>query len=182
MLKKVVHLKILKSLVGVLGVGCLIASFTASPAYSQTYSQNKPKVQSQYRIIPSNGYESVPSARPSTINTAPNARVLNSTGHGIRTVPHSRGLDSRGYYRARPTPSSEIFGSTSEINNIGGDVTYPYGSRVYHNGVVQTPSGQLVPPAVSTDHGNGTKTFYYPDGSRIDTNGSKIPSTGVLIK
>jgi hypothetical protein len=190
------NFNILKSLVRVLGASCLIASFTAYPAYSQTNSQNKPTVNSQYRIIPSTtpsirttpnygtGYRFGATPNYGTgyrFGATPNYGSFGYTGNRFSTIPNYGVFGSTGY-RFRARSNSGIFGSTSEINNIGGDVTYPYGSRFYHNGVVQTPSGQLISPAVSTDHGNGSKTFYYPDGSRIDTNGSKIPSTGVLIK
>ncbi|MBR8837712.1 MAG: hypothetical protein DSM106950_27825 [Stigonema ocellatum SAG 48.90 = DSM 106950] len=71
---------------------------------------------------------------------------------------------------------------TNTTLNIGGIVTYPYGSRVYNGGTVQTPNGQVIPPAVTINHGNGSMSYYYPDGSRIDTNGSTIPPVGTFIK
>ena len=85
--------------------------------------------------------------------TIPSFRVLQPSGIGIPNIP-----------------------------NISGNVTYPSGSQVYTNGTVQTPNGQIVPPAVTINHGNGSTTYYYPDGSHIDTSGSTIPPVGTFLK
>jgi hypothetical protein len=85
--------------------------------------------------------------------------------------------------RTRTTPGLREFDPAGRAtNNISGSVTYPYGSRLYTNGTVQTPNGQVVAPAVTVNHGNGSTTYFYPDGSHVDTNGSSILPTGTLIR
>ena len=90
----------------------------------------------------------------------------------------------------RPTPSriritprlGEFNPAGSATHNISGVVAYPYGSRVFNDGTVQIPNSQVVAPATTINHGNGSTTYYYPDGSHIDTNGSAIPAFGTPLR
>lgn len=65
---------------------------------------------------------------------------------------------------------------------IGDRTAYPYGSRIGTNGVISTPEGGMVLPRVGIDRGNGSTTYYYPDGSQVDVNNNSIPPTGKLLR
>lgn len=65
---------------------------------------------------------------------------------------------------------------------VEGRDTYPYGSRVQQNGTIATPQGKITPPNVTINRGDGSTSYYYPDGSRIDVNNNTIPPTGNPIK
>lgn len=66
--------------------------------------------------------------------------------------------------------------------NIRGTVTYPYGSRINSNGIISTPRGERTIPSVSIKRGNGSTSYYYRDGSRINIKRTTIPPTGTLIR
>lgn len=86
----------------------------------------------------------------------------------------------------RTYPASQA--NTSSGNNsqnvqpIGGNATYPYGSRISPNGRISSPRGNITVPSVTINHGNGSTSYYYRDGSRITVEPKKIPSTGTLIR
>lgn len=65
---------------------------------------------------------------------------------------------------------------------IGDRNAYPYGSRIGTNGVISTPEAGTVLPRVGIDRGNGSTTYYYPDGSQVDVNNNSIPPTGKLLR
>lgn len=144
MSKQLVHStspsKSLTSKVGILGVGCLIASLIVLPVYSQT-----PVARREYHRIYHRAYRT----SLNRVRIRPSFRELNPAGRAT--------------------------------GNISGYAAYPYGSRVYGNGTVQKPNGQVVSPASTITHNDGSTTFYYPDGSHINTNGSRIPSFGTPI-
>lgn len=71
---------------------------------------------------------------------------------------------------------------TPGINNPDGTVTYPYGSRLDANGVISKPSGQATLPSVRVNHGDGSTTYHYPDGSSVTIDATKIPPTGVPLR
>lgn len=66
-------------------------------------------------------------------------------------------------------------------NGISGIVNYPYGSRVNTGGVVTTPNGTVTPPSVTVNNGDGSVTYYYRNGSQINTNGTKIKPIGIPL-
>ncbi len=82
--------------------------------------------------------------------------------------------------------------STNRINNpippaqngavLGDRGNYPYGSRLEQNGTISTPQGQMTPPNVTINRGDGSTSYYYPDGSRIDVNNNTVPATGKLLR
>ena len=65
---------------------------------------------------------------------------------------------------------------------VGDRNAYPYGSPIGTNGVISTPQGENYIPGVTIDHGDGSKSYYYRDGSRIDVNSNTIPPTGKLLR
>lgn len=66
--------------------------------------------------------------------------------------------------------------------NIRGTVTYPYGSRINPNGIISTPRGERTIPSVSIKRGNGSTSYYYRNGSRINIKRTTIPPTGTVIR
>ena len=147
-------LKVLTHVIGVLGLSALI-SF---PAYSQTSTTYR-----QIRRRPTTTYRQIPQI--------PRGNRIINRGYGV-TRNHA-GI--RPYYRGS-------YSVDNPPNNIGGVVSYPPGSLVYPNGTVQIFNGQMVPPAATVNHGDGTTSYYYPNGSRIDTYRHTIPPTGTYIR
>lgn len=64
----------------------------------------------------------------------------------------------------------------------GGDVTYPYGSRIDSSGVISTPRSGNTIPTVRVNHGDGSTSYYYRDGSRITIDRNSIPPIGKPIR
>lgn len=71
---------------------------------------------------------------------------------------------------------------TQDSKVVGDRNAYPYGSRIGTNGVISTPQGENHLPGVTIDHGDGSKSYYYRDGSRIDVNSNTISPTGKLLR
>lgn len=65
---------------------------------------------------------------------------------------------------------------------VGDRAAYPYGSRIGTNGVISKPSGGMILPRVTINHGDGSTSYHYPDGSRVDVNNNTIPPTGKLLR
>ncbi len=70
-----------------------------------------------------------------------------------------------------PSPTN---GGTNFIN-------YPFGTRIYNNGTIVTPQGQVGYPATTVTSGNGTTTYYYQNGTSITTRGSAIAPSGTFL-
>lgn len=77
-----------------------------------------------------------------------------------------------------PSPS----GTTQNGRLIGGNDTYPQGSRIHTNGMISTPRGNRISPSVTIKNGDGSTSYYYRDGSRITVDSSKVAPTGTLIR
>lgn len=73
-------------------------------------------------------------------------------------------------------------GITQNGKVVGGDVSYPRGSRINSNGVISTPRGERNLPNVSVKHGDGSTSYYYRDGSHITIDRTNIRPTGTLIR
>lgn len=73
-------------------------------------------------------------------------------------------------------------GTTRNEMLIRGTDTYPYGSRINPNGTISAPTGERTIPSVSVQRGDGSTSYYYPDGSRITIDRSTIRPTGTLIR
>jgi hypothetical protein len=57
-------------------------------------------------------------------------------------------------------------------SGVGNQLNYPPGSRVYPSGRISTPNG-IIAPSVAVPRGDGSTTYYYPNGTRID-----VPNRG----
>ena len=64
----------------------------------------------------------------------------------------------------------------------GGNVTYPYGSRIDSSGIISTPRGERAIPSVRVNHGDGSTSYYYRDGSQITIDSNNIPPIGKPIR
>ncbi len=71
---------------------------------------------------------------------------------------------------------------TPGTSNPNGTPTYPYGSRIGGSGIISTPGGQVTLPSVRINNGDGSTTYYYPNGSRATIDGRKIPPTGAIVR
>ena len=65
---------------------------------------------------------------------------------------------------------------------VGGNVSYPYGTRIRANGIISTPRGERTLPSNSVKHGDGSTSYYYQDGSHITIERTTIPPTGTLVR
>jgi hypothetical protein len=71
---------------------------------------------------------------------------------------------------------------TPGMRNRDGTDTYPYGLRISGSGFISTPRGEVTLPSVRINNGNGSTTYYYPNGSSVTIDGSKVPPTGTLLR
>lgn len=69
----------------------------------------------------------------------------------------------------------------SSTNGIGNILNYPYGSRIYQNGAINTPNGNVIIPALRVNNGNGVTTYYYPDGTRASIKNNTIGPSGTYL-
>lgn len=67
-------------------------------------------------------------------------------------------------------------------NPNGTPNTYPYGSRIDRTGRISTPRGQVINPSVRMNHGDGSTTYYYNDGTSITMDKTKLPSIGAPLR
>ncbi|MGH8000941.1 MAG: hypothetical protein ACREPR_16320 [Brasilonema sp.] len=59
---------------------------------------------------------------------------------------------------------------------------YPYGTRInQQNGVIYTPNGSKIYPATTIKNGDGSTTYYYQNGTRIQTNSNTVSPNGSLL-
>ena len=65
-------------------------------------------------------------------------------------------------------------------NGIGNSLNYPTGTRVYSNGTISAPSG-ITYPSVTVPRGDGTTTYYYPNGTNITIQSNQNNPTGTYI-
>jgi hypothetical protein len=80
--------------------------------------------------------------------------------------------------QVNPTRSS----NTQNGKLIGGNVSYPRGSRINADGIISTPKGERTLPSVSVPHGDGSTSYYYQDGAHITIKRNTIPPTGTPIR
>ena len=59
---------------------------------------------------------------------------------------------------------------------------YPNSARIYSNGAIRSPRGQVASPAATVKHGDGSTSFYYPDGTRIRVEKKTINPIGTPIR
>lgn len=69
------------------------------------------------------------------------------------------------------------------INTPGSSnlINYPPGTRIYQNGGIQTPNGQVIYPSVAVPRGDGSTTYYYNNGTRIDLNRRTVNPNGTYL-
>jgi hypothetical protein len=71
---------------------------------------------------------------------------------------------------------------TPGLRNPDGTGTYPYGSRINESGRIATPRGEVVYPNVRINNGDGSTTYYYPNGSRVTIDKTKVPPIGSPLR
>jgi hypothetical protein len=59
---------------------------------------------------------------------------------------------------------------------------YPNSSRIYSNGAIRSTRGQVASPAATVRHGDGSTSFYYPDGTRIRVDKKTITPVGTPLR
>jgi hypothetical protein len=67
-------------------------------------------------------------------------------------------------------------------NPYGTTPSYPYGSRLGDLGAITTPRGQVIYPNVGVKNGDGSTTYYYPNGTSITIDKTKLPATGAILR
>lgn len=65
---------------------------------------------------------------------------------------------------------------------VGRNGNYNYGARLEQNGTISTPQGGTTIPNATINRGDGSTSYYYPDGSRIDVNNNSVPASGKLLR
>ncbi|WP_414583999.1 hypothetical protein [Scytonema sp. PCC 10023] len=76
---------------------------------------------------------------------------------------------------------AEAQSNSTSSPGVGNIPNYPIGTRIYPNGVINKPNGSAIYPATTINNGNGTTTYYYRDGTRINTNSSTVSPGGTFL-
>ncbi|MGA7934040.1 MAG: hypothetical protein WCA35_10880 [Kovacikia sp.] len=63
----------------------------------------------------------------------------------------------------------------------GNYINYPPGTQIYQNGAIQTPGGSVIYPNVAVPKGDGSTTYYYQDGTRINTQRGGFATGGTYL-
>ncbi|MBE9228435.1 hypothetical protein IQ264_23730 [Phormidium sp. LEGE 05292] len=71
--------------------------------------------------------------------------------------------------------------SNQQQYGSGNLLNYPPGTRVYGNGTISTPRSGIISPTVAVPRGNGSTTYYYPNGTQITIDKNTINPTGTFI-
>jgi hypothetical protein len=67
-------------------------------------------------------------------------------------------------------------------NPSGTNSSYPYGSRINESGAITAPGNQVTYPNVGITNGDGSTTYYYPNGTSITIDKGKVPASGAIIR
>ncbi|MBD1864064.1 MULTISPECIES: hypothetical protein [Trichocoleus] len=59
---------------------------------------------------------------------------------------------------------------------------YPNSARVYSNGAIRSPRGQVASPAATIRHSDGSTSFYYRDGTQIRVDKKAISPVGTPLR
>ncbi|HEY9908903.1 MAG TPA: hypothetical protein V6D18_15005 [Thermosynechococcaceae cyanobacterium] len=76
--------------------------------------------------------------------------------------------------QAQPTAPLSSF-STGSLSN------YPSGTRIESTGWLRTPTGKAIVPNVSVPRGDGSTTFYYPNGNSFTVPPHSVSPTGTYL-
>lgn len=80
------------------------------------------------------------------------------------------------------TPSAAKAQSNSTSSpGVGNIPYYPYGTRVYQNGVINTPDGSTISPATTINNGDGSTTYYYQNGTRVNIPTDRVRPNGAVL-
>ncbi|GAA6618035.1 hypothetical protein [Scytonema sp. NUACC26] len=81
----------------------------------------------------------------------------------------------------------QLVWAQSDLDSYGAQGTgnylkYPSGTRIApNNGRITTPTNDTLYPTNTIDNGNGTKTFYYRNGTRVIIKNEKKNSGGIYL-
>lgn len=59
--------------------------------------------------------------------------------------------------------------SSNASQGTGNLLNYPSGTRIYSNGSISIPNQKVIYPSVTINNGDGSSSYYYPNGTRITT-------------
>jgi hypothetical protein len=66
-------------------------------------------------------------------------------------------------------------------NGMGNSLNYPTGTRILPNGTISAPNG-ITYPSVTVPRGDGTTTYYYPNGTNITIKGNQTNPIGTYLR
>lgn len=96
------------------------------------------------------------------------------TGYGILIVLW--GLLGMG-----ATNAQEANNALPPSGGTGNSLNYPVGTRIYQGGIIVPPRGRAQFPNNTIRHGDGSTTFYYPNGTRVTTRKDTIAPSGTFL-
>ncbi len=71
--------------------------------------------------------------------------------------------------------------SDRQQNGMGNWLNYPSGTRLYRNGTISSPNSGLISPTVAVPRGDGSTTYYYPNGTRITIDKNTMNPAGTTL-
>jgi hypothetical protein len=77
--------------------------------------------------------------------------------------------------------NAQVITNPPASNGIGNSLNYPTGTRVYPYGTISAPNGGITYPSVTVPRGDGTSTYYYPNGTNLTIQPNQTNPTGTYI-
>lgn len=76
---------------------------------------------------------------------------------------------------------AQVPNSSQPPQGTGTVLNYPTGTRVYPNGTIVSPRSEVTIPNVTIRNGNGTTTYYYPNGTKLTTPNRGMSPAGTFL-
>lgn len=77
--------------------------------------------------------------------------------------------------------NAQLITNPSASNGMGNSLNYPTGTRILPNGTISAPNG-ITYPSVTVPRGDGTTTYYYPNGTNITIQSNQTNPTGTYLR
>ncbi len=71
--------------------------------------------------------------------------------------------------------------SSNADQGTGNLLNYRSGTRIYNNGSINIPNEKIIYPSVTINHGDGSSTYYYSNGTRITTDKNTVSPSGTFL-
>lgn len=80
------------------------------------------------------------------------------------------------------TVNAQTASQNSTVRGTGTYLNYPSGTQIYTNGGISVPNqSTIIYPAATIKNRDGSTTYYYSNGTRVNTNKNSISPSGTYL-